>query len=55
MMQQLNDMTTAENVGATTGNPETMCEEMLTAIGDSVSDLASSDDMLDGEDEEDDE
>jgi hypothetical protein len=37
MMQQLKDMTTA------TGKPETMFEEMLNAIGASLTDLASSD------------
>jgi len=51
----MQDMTTAENWGATTGKPETTFEEMLNAIGDNLSDLASSDDEQDGEDEEDDE
>jgi len=51
----MEDMTTAENWGATTGKPETMFEEMLNAIGDSLSDVASSDDKQDREDEEDDE
>jgi len=51
----MQDMTTAETGGTTTGMPETTFEEMLNAIGDSVSDLASSDDEQDGEDEEDDE
>jgi len=51
----MQDMTTAENGGATTGKPETMFEEMLNTIGDSLSDHASSDDEQDGEDEEDDE
>jgi len=51
----MQDMTTAENGGATTGKPETMFEEMFNAIGDSLSDLASSDDEQDGEDEEDNE
>ena len=50
----MQDMTTVNNVGATTGQPETMLEEMLNGIGDSLSDLASSDDEQDGEDEEDD-
>jgi hypothetical protein len=35
--------------------PETTFEGMLNAIGDSVSNLASSDDEQDGEEEEDDE
>jgi len=51
----MQDMTTAENGGATTGQSETTSEEILNAIGDSLSDLASSDDVPDGEDEEDDE
>jgi len=52
IMQELNDMTTAENVGATTEKPETTFEEVLNAIGDSLSDLASSDEEQDGEDQE---
>ena len=51
----MRDMTTAENECATTGKPETTFEEMVNPIGDSLSDLASSDDEQDGEDEEDDE
>jgi hypothetical protein len=51
----MRDMTTAKNECATAGKPETTFEEMLNAIGDSLSDLASSDDEQDGEDEEDDE
>jgi len=51
----MQDMTTAENGCATTGKPETTFEEMLNAIGDSLSDLGSSDDEQYGEDEEDDE
>ena len=47
--------TTAPNGGATTGTPATTFEELLNAIGDSLSDLASCDDEQDGEDEEDDE
>jgi hypothetical protein len=35
--------------------PETTFEEMLKAMGDSLSDLATSDDKQDGEDEEDEE
>jgi len=49
MMQQLKDMTTA------TGKPETTFAAMLNAIGDSLSDLASSDDEQAGEGKEDDE
>jgi hypothetical protein len=49
MMEELKDMTTA------TGKPETTFEEMLNAIGDSLNDLASSDDEQDREDKENDE
>jgi hypothetical protein len=52
MMQ---DVTTAENRGTTTGKPETTLDEMLNAIGDSLSDLASLDNKQDGEDMEDNE
>jgi hypothetical protein len=41
-------MTTVENWGATNWKPETMFAEMLNAIGDSLNDLASSDDEQDG-------
>jgi len=55
IMQELNDMTTAETVGATTRKSGTTFEEIVNAIGGSLSDLASSDDEEDGEDDEDDE
>jgi len=55
IMQELNNITTVENVGATAGKPETTFQEMLNAIRDSRSDLASSHDEQDGEDVEDDE
>ena len=55
VMQELKDMTTAESAGGTTRKPETTFEEMLNAIGDSLSDLATSDNQQDGEDEEDEE
>jgi hypothetical protein len=48
-------MTTAANAGATPGQPETTFEEMLNAIRDSLSDLASSNYGQDEEDKEDDE
>jgi len=48
MMQEVKDMTPA------TGKPERTFEEMWNAIGDSLSDLASSDNEQHGEDEEDD-
>jgi Uri superfamily endonuclease len=55
MMQELNNMTTAENVGATTEKLETTVQEMLNHVGDNLSDLGSSDGEQDGEDKEDDE
>jgi hypothetical protein len=55
MMQELNDMTTAENMGATPGKPKTTFRETLNVIRHSLSDLASSDNKQDGEDKEDDE
>jgi len=55
IMQELKDMTTAESAGATTRNPETTFAEMLNAIEDSLSDLASLEDEHDGESEEDNE
>jgi len=41
--------------GLTTTKPEMACEKMLQAIGDGLSNLASSDDGEDGEDEDDNE
>jgi hypothetical protein len=52
-MQELNDFTAAENVGLTTGKPETISEEMLNAIGDRMRNLASFKNEQDGKDEED--
>ena len=46
-------MTNAEKAELTTTKPETTFEEMLNAIGESLSDLASSDEEEDGEDEDD--
>jgi len=54
IMEVLEDMTTGENVGVTTGKPETMFEAMMNAIRDSLSDLGSSNDEQDGKDKEDD-
>jgi hypothetical protein len=48
-------MTTAANVWETARKAETRCAERLKPIGDSVCDLASSDEQQDGEDKEDDE
>jgi len=45
-------MTHAEIAGLTPREPEKTFEEMMAAIGDSLSDLASSDDGVDGEDED---
>jgi len=48
--QKQDDMRNAEKVGLTTTKPETTSEEMVKAIGDSLSDLAIADDGEDGED-----
>jgi len=48
--QQQENTGTAENAELTTREPEKMIEEMMVAIGDSLSDLASSDNGEDGED-----
>jgi len=53
--QEQDDMRNAEKVRLTTNKLETTCEEMLNAIVDSLSNLASSEDGDDGEDEDDDE
>jgi len=51
--QRQGDMRNAEKAGLTTTKPEITFEEMLNAIGDSLSGLARSDDEEDGEDEDD--
>jgi hypothetical protein len=51
--QEQHDMTQAEIAGLTSRAPEKRFEEMPVAIGDSLSDLASSDDGEDGEEEDD--
>ena len=51
--QEQDDMTHAELAGLMSRKPEKTFDEMLVAIGDSLSDLASSDDGEDGEDEDD--
>jgi len=48
-------MTHAEITGLTSREPEQTFEKMLVAIGDSLRDLASSDDGEDGEDQDDEE
>jgi len=55
VQQEQDDMTQAEIAGLTSRVPEKTFEEMLVAIRDSLSDLASSDDGEDGEEEDDDE
>ena len=56
--QEQDHMRNAEKAGLKTTKPETTFQEMLNAIGDSLSDLASSDDEEDpagGKPSEDDE
>jgi len=43
------EMRNAEKAGLTTAKPETTFEEMLNAIGDSLSNLACSNDREDGD------
>jgi len=55
VIQQVHDdLRNAEKAGLTTTKPETTFEEMLNAIKDSLSDLASSDNEEAGDDEDDD-
>jgi len=51
--QEQEDMRSAESRGLTSREPGQTFEEMLHAIWDRLSDLASSDDEEDGEDDED--
>jgi hypothetical protein len=53
VQQEQDDMTHAEIAGLTSREPKRTFEEMLVAIGDSLSDLGSSNDGQDGEDEDD--
>jgi hypothetical protein len=53
--QEQDDMTQAEIARLTYRESEETFEEMLVAIGDSLSDLASSEDGEDGEEEDDEE
>jgi len=55
IQQQQNDMKHAEIVGLMTREPEMKFEEMMVALGDSLSDLSSSDDGEDREHEHDEE
>ena len=54
-MQEQKHMRNVEMAQSTTTKPETTYEEMLNAVRDSLSDLASSEDEEDGEDEDDEE
>jgi hypothetical protein len=55
VQQEKDDMTQAEIAGLTSREPEKTFEGILVAIGDSLSDLASSDDGEDGEEEDEEE
>jgi len=55
VQQEQDDMMQAEIAGLTSRESEKTFEEMLVAIRDSLSDLATSDDGEDGEDEDDEE
>jgi len=55
VQQEQDDIKHAEIAGLTYREPEKTFDEMLVAIGDSLSDLASSDNGVDGEDEDDEE
>jgi hypothetical protein len=55
VQQEQDDMAHTEIRGMMSSELEKMFEEMLIGIGDSLSDLASSDDGEDGEDEDDEE
>jgi len=55
VQQEQDNMKHAEIAGLTHTEPEKTFQEMLVAMGDSLSDLASSDDGEDGEDEDDEE
>jgi len=52
IMQEQEEMTSAENVELTIRDREKMSQEMVSGIGDSLSDLASFDDGKDGQDED---
>jgi hypothetical protein len=52
VQQEQDDMTHVEIVGLMSREPEKMFEQMLVAIGDSLRDLASSNDGENGEDED---
>jgi len=52
VQQEQDEMVHAEITGLTSREPEKTFEEMMAALGDSLRDLASSDTMQDGEDED---
>ena len=52
IMQKQEDMWNAEHAGSTTRKPEKTVQEILNTIAGSLSDLASSDNEEDGEDDE---
>lgn len=51
-MQEQNDIKKAEKVGQTTRNPENSFQEMLNAIGDSFSNIASAENEENGQQKE---
>jgi len=53
VQQETEDMKHAEIAGLTNRKPEKNFDEMMVPIGDSLSDLASSNEGDDGEDEDD--
>jgi len=55
VQQEQDDVTRAEIAGLTSSEPNKTLQGMLVAIGDSLSDLASSDDGEEGESEDDEE
>jgi hypothetical protein len=52
VQREQDDMSQAENVGLTNREPEKTYQDMMVAIGNSLSNLASSDDGDDGEEED---
>jgi hypothetical protein len=53
IMQKHEDMKSAESGELTSSEPRQMFEDMLDAVGDSLSDLARLDDEKDAEDDDD--
>jgi len=50
--RQQEDTETSEIAGLTTREPEKTCHEVMVAMGESLSNIANSDDRDNGEDEE---